>query len=120
MTSKYNEEILETLEDIREDGVTVEYHVEEPHLLGQRVNRDDRVTTRYYVDVIFDDEYRRRDGGTARPSNQFEAWMGSQPFKPKPGDKLITPAGKEYPIDQVRAIEPDGYPIIYNLRGIDG
>jgi len=120
MVSKYQEEIDETKLDIAEDGVTVEYHVEVPHLLGQRVNRDDRVTTRYYVDVVIDDEYRRRDGGTALPSNQFEAIMGAQPFKPKPGDKFITPRGKVYPIDQVRIIEPDGEPVLYYLRGIDG
>ena len=120
MTSKYDEDIQETLEDIKEDGVTVEYYSEVPPLFGRGVNQDNRITVRHYVDVIFDDEYRRRDGGGARPSNQFEAWMGAVPFKPKPGDKLVTPMGKSYPIDQVRAIEPDGYPIIYQLRGIDG
>ena len=120
LVSKYQEDIDETLEDIEEDGVLVEYHVETPHLLGQGVNVDDRVTSRFYVNVVIDDEYRRRDGGSSRPSNQFEAIMGAVPFKPKPGDKFITPYGKEYPIDQVRIIEPDGHPILYYLRGIDG
>ena len=120
MVSKYQEEIDETLLDIQEDGVTVEYHVESPHLFGQGINVDDRITTRFYVDVVIDDEYRRRDGGGSQPSNQFEAIMGAVPFKPKPGDKFITPKGKVYPIDQVRIIEPDGEPVLYYLRGIDG
>lgn len=118
--TKYAEEIMETIEDIAEDGVKVQYITKNPHLFGQGINVDDRVESRYIVDVIYDDQYRRRDGGGAIPSNQIEFWMGSQPFKPKPGDVMITPFGKEYEVDQVRAIEPDGYPIIYNVRCIDG
>lgn len=120
MVSKYQEDALDAVLDIREDGVPVEYIVKGADLFGQGVNVDDKVETRFIVDLLFVSEFRRRDGGQFLPSNQGEAWMAIQPFKPKPGDAFITPMGKEYPIDQVEVISPDGYPVIYSLRFIDG
>lgn len=120
VTTKFGPEIADVIIDLREEGVRVEYIVKEPDLFGQGTNVDDRVELRYLVDVLFVDMFRRRDGGSYLPSNQGECWMASQPFKPKPGDIVITPYGKHFPVDQVQVIAPDGAPIIYNLRLIDG
>lgn len=118
--SAYTEEIIEVLEDLDEDGVTVAYYTNEAELHGQGVNVDDRVQTKYYVDVLFLRSSRRRDGGRYLPNSEVEVMMGAQSFTPKEGDYLIKPGGKRYPVVDVEPEEPDGFPIYYTLICIDG
>ena len=118
--TKFTRALLRAIQKMKQYGVCCEYGVHEPELFGQTVNADNRIEQRYNVYVLFDDSFRRRDGGTFIPTNEVTAYMASQPFKPKPGDWIVDPLGKRYPVDDVEIVKPDGFPIFYELRLIDG
>lgn len=119
MTTKYQRSLDKIKNKIADRGVRVEYYSEEAPLLGQAVNRDNRVTTRHHVAVIFTNESLGRDG--FKPSDYGEAILaGDAPVQPKPGDYLITPLGRRYSVSEVVRLEPDGVPLRYTLRLIDG
>ena len=119
--SKYDSTRLKIQRRIQKKGVQVEYGQYHPALLGQATNTDNRVEVRYQVYVLFLDEEQGRDGGSYLPSNELEVLMaGGQAFEPKAGDWLVTPAGKRYPVESVSKLQPDGVPIRYILRLVDG
>ena len=121
MTTKFQSSLDKLKAKIAKEGVRVDYIVEEPHLIGQGVNIDDRVETRFLIDVLFTDETQGRDGGDVTPSNSATCIMaGDSPVEPKAGDKLITPLGKMYPVNSVRRLMPDGIPLRYTLSLEDG
>lgn len=121
MTTKFQDSLDKLKAKIAKEGVVVDYIVEEPHLLGQGVNVDDRIETRYLIEVLFDDENLSRDGGDFNPSDSAVCIMaGDAPVEPKPGDKLITPLGKLYPVSSVGRLMPDGIPLRYTLVLDDG
>ena len=104
---------------LEQRGVKVTYGVFDPEVTGQGVD-DGRVEETHEVNVLFKTGFRQRGSGTFTPMNEISAIMHQVPFDPKPGDYLITPQGKQYPITDVVVTSPDGVPLVYELRLTDG
>ena len=120
MTDLYRKRLRRAIKRFAKYGVIVEYISKQPPLFGQGINVDDTVEVRYMVQVIFVDHSRGRDGGDYLPRKEFRADMAEQPFKPKSGDRLITPQGLELAIDNVAITSPAGSPLMYRMRFLDG
>lgn len=121
LSTKFRSQLRKARQKIAQYGVCVEYISKLPELHGQTPNRDNRVDVRYSVNVLFLRKSRRRDAGRFLLSNETEFIMAAGvPFDPKPGDAVYDPKGKRYPVDDVRIVGPDGFPILYRVRCIDG
>ena len=119
--TKFRRQLLAATKRIRQYGVCIDYTSKQPELHGQAVNADNRVEHRFAIYALFLRKTKRRDAGRNLQSHEAEILIAAGvPFVPKPGDSLIDPQGKRYPVDDVRTIGPDGFPILYRIRCIDG
>ena len=119
--SKYRRSIRRAGVALKKVGRLVQYIERNEELYGQAINADNRVETQHWVYAFNRRWSRGKDAGQFEPTNELEVILaGVVPFEPKQGDFLIDPWGKNWPVDNVRIVGPDFYPILYYLRMIDG
>lgn len=118
-----NQEFVDLANDLmKEFGVKILYATYDVPLAGQQTtDSDPRVLRKLEAYVVFRTSIRNRQSGAYTPRNRLSCMMQPVPnLRPKPGDYIVTPEGKRFPVDYVETIEPNNVPILYILELMDG
>lgn len=119
--TKYRRQLTRAKAAIAKYGATIIYGVHQPEIHGQITNVDTRVEQEFRITALILRKSRRRDAGRFLQTHEVSVLLGGDlPFKPKPGDWIIDPQGKRLPVDDVRIVGPDGVPLLFRVRCIDG
>ena len=105
---------------IADKGRRLRVHSPVETVTGQQIEDNQTVYEDYHIDAFISESLLGRSDGYQRSDRGRCLIPATENRAPRPGDVLTMANGRQFIVDTVTTIEPDGVPIYYDVSVSDG